>query len=528
MKNRIHKMFFGLAVLSILGLVGCSGNGSAAHDHDAAGDHGHAHHSQDELTWAVTLRGEYFEIFAEVTGLVEGEPSSSLTHVTFLEDYSAVTDGQVRFVLKNGDREVAAGASNEILREGIFSVDIVPNAPGTFQAWYEVTAGDRSEDILAGDVRVGDNSHPGILLNSEESSNGPSVSFLKEQQWVTRFMVEPVREDTLPSVLRTEAAVRPIAGGVHIVTASLSGIVSGSPWPWEGMKVQGGSNLFRLTPVRGEDESVEALKADVVEVESRLRVAESRLKRIEELYSAEAVSLREKDLAEAEVQSLRARLEAEKGNLDSVVKTLEGDTSVRSTSLKVPLSGVITEVSVSPGAYVKAGDPLARIVQPRPVWFECMIPASEWETLDSITSIRVIKPDGSLSRDLAGSRLKEISRVPNLDQRTGTASLLVEVDVSIFDFPLGKVLRVELDLSSERKGVVAPSSAVVDDAGIFIVYVQNDGETFERREVEILHRNASSLIVSGLDPGELIVTTGAGMIRRTEMLSSGEVHGHVH
>ena len=73
-----------------------------------------------------------------------------------------------------------------------------------------------------------------------------------------------------------------------------------------------------------------------------------------------------------------------------------------------------------------------------------------------------------------------------------------------------------------------PDSAVIDDAGESVVYVQLDGESFSRREVEVRHRQGDYLLVEGVLPGERVVTLGGAAIRRASLMASGEAQGHVH
>ena len=73
-----------------------------------------------------------------------------------------------------------------------------------------------------------------------------------------------------------------------------------------------------------------------------------------------------------------------------------------------------------------------------------------------------------------------------------------------------------------------PDSAVIDDAGVSVIYVQLDGETFARREVEVRYRQGELVLVDGVLPGERITTVGGGAIRRASLLASGSVEGHVH
>jgi hypothetical protein len=61
-----------------------------------------------------------------------------------------------------------------------------------------------------------------------------------------------------------------------------------------------------------------------------------------------------------------------------------------------------------------------------------------------------------------------------------------------------------------------------------VIYVQLEGESFERRAVRIVARQAGFVQVDGVNAGERVVTTGGNDIRRAALLSTGQVEGHVH
>ena len=73
-----------------------------------------------------------------------------------------------------------------------------------------------------------------------------------------------------------------------------------------------------------------------------------------------------------------------------------------------------------------------------------------------------------------------------------------------------------------------PDTALVDDGGQTVVYVQLEGESFARREVEVLAREGRLVLVDGLSEGERLVSVGGAAIRRTTLLGSGGAPDHVH
>jgi multidrug efflux pump subunit AcrA (membrane-fusion protein) len=76
---------------------------------------------------------------------------------------------------------------------------------------------------------------------------------------------------------------------------------------------------------------------------------------------------------------------------------------------------------------------------------------------------------------------------------------------------------------------VVPAAAVVDDAGRPIVFVQREGETFERRAVTLGPRSGELVqITEGIKPGDRVVTKGAYLVRLASLSTSVPARGHVH
>jgi multidrug efflux pump subunit AcrA (membrane-fusion protein) len=74
-----------------------------------------------------------------------------------------------------------------------------------------------------------------------------------------------------------------------------------------------------------------------------------------------------------------------------------------------------------------------------------------------------------------------------------------------------------------------PAAAIVDDAGRPIVFVQREGETFERRAVTLGTRSGDLVqITDGIRTGDRVVTRGAYLVRLASLSTSVPAHGHVH
>ena len=74
-----------------------------------------------------------------------------------------------------------------------------------------------------------------------------------------------------------------------------------------------------------------------------------------------------------------------------------------------------------------------------------------------------------------------------------------------------------------------PASAVLEEDGRPVAYVQPSGESFEKRELRLGGREGDRvLVLEGLRPGERIVTGAAYQVRLASLSTSVPSQGHEH
>jgi RND family efflux transporter MFP subunit len=469
----------------------------------------------EEESIAVTAWGDRYEIFAEADPLAVGQVSKSHTHVTVLDSFPPLKQGVVTAILRHEGGTEETFRQEKALRDGIFSVEIKPTRPGIFDLSFKVESEAGTERIASGRVRVGEGDSAGLLVApphygpagapSVSPPSGEPISFLKEQQWRTAFATDWARLGTVARGARGPARIRPAPGGEAILTAPLDGTVSVDTRAYVGMDVARGATVVRLLSRAGSDRSIEAIRTE-------LELARSRLKRMEELFQAEAVS-------EAELEEARLR-----------VRTLSSESSGTGSALSVrsPLAGKVAEVLVVPGQAVSAGMPLARVVRTKPLWVEVGLSPDEIGGLaQGVTGLVVYAGSGQEPITFSSGEVRLVSRSPVIDRATGSVTATLEVRT---DVPLrpGATVDAEVLLPGEAQGVVLPVSAVVDDGGVPVVYVQVEGETFVRQEVRVVSTQGAQVVVEGLPPGVRVVTLGGAAIRRAALLRTGPPEGHVH
>jgi multidrug efflux pump subunit AcrA (membrane-fusion protein) len=116
-----------------------------------------------------------------------------------------------------------------------------------------------------------------------------------------------------------------------------------------------------------------------------------------------------------------------------------------------------------------------------------------------------------------------------VDPVSRTVPVLYEMENFDGSIKVGSNARVSVRSGRDETGVVLPSSAILDEGGRPVAYVQVEGETFERRDLELGGKDAERvLVLSGIAPGERVVTGAAYQVRLASLSSSVPVHGHEH
>jgi RND family efflux transporter MFP subunit len=427
-----------------------------------------------------------------------------------LSDFSPLRSGKVTAVLSADGRE-SEFVQDKALRDGIFSVEITPAAAGTYALIFRVESEAGNEDIASGTVRVTGADAPadahGDEAHAHDGGHGETVSFLKEQQWRTAFSTVWAAAGDISASVRAPAVVRAAAGAEVLLTAPLDGVVSAETRVFVGREVGPGDVLVSLAPRASSSMSLPELEAET-------SVAKARLARLEELLKIEAVSVAEVEVARARVAALEPQLAAAKGSTSGHLV------------IRAPFGGRVADVRVGAGAAVTAGDPLLRLVRTPPVWIEVAVAPRDVARLGSTPTGLALEAPGA-DPVVFDDNLRLVSVSPEIDRATGAVTVIFEIAEPV-PYPLGSLVTAEIFLPETQSGVVVPASAIVDDAGAPVVYVQLEGESFERRTVLVVARQGAVAALEGIRPGERVVVRGGTAIRRASLLSSGEVEGHVH
>ena len=464
------------------------------------------------------------ELFAEYPPLIVAETSRFAIHLTRLEDFKALTSGHVDVLLRGGSGAPEVFSVDSPSRPGIFGVDVRPTRAGSRELVIRVRSAEVTDEHVVGSVPV----HPDISAARNVpagTEEAPGISFLKEQQWTLDFGTALVSEQSVRASVRVPGRVVARPGGDVEITAPVEGRLTRVADLTVGARVSRGLELARLMPAPAIPGDLPALQRARAEAEAALSLATRDRERAQRLTDAGAAPARRLDEARTAEALARTRLAASQAIFAQYESARGGRSGDGLFLVRAPIEGVIAERTAAAGANVSTGSGLFRVVDPAAVHVVGRVPEVDAPRLKSVSAVEIEAP----GRDerLAGGRLVEMGRV--LDEDSRTVPITFTFDNRRAQLPVGQAIVLHLLMGTNARTPVIPMGAVVDDAGRPIVFVQREGETFERRAVTLGARAGALVqVTDGVAPGERVVTRGAYLVRLASLSTSVPAHGHVH
>lgn len=283
----------------------------------------------------------------------------------------------------------------------------------------------------------------------------------------------------------------------------------------EGQEVRKGQTLFIIDQVPYKS-ALAVAEAEVKSAEASLATARLTLSSKENLHSRQVISDYELQLSVNAVAEAEAALALAVANRDNAANSLSY------TEVKSPVDGIAGMIAYRVGALVSSSisEPLVTVSDDSTV--NAYFSMGESSVLDleleygsmeaflaGVPSVELELSNGSMYG--SAGRIAAVSGVVN----KGTGAVQLRAD---FPNP-GHVLRngasSRVVMSSVRKDcIVVPASATYEIQDKIFVYKVVDGRTSSTEiKVSRLSDGTEYIVESGLEPGDVIIAEGAGLVR---------------
>ena len=464
------------------------------------------------------------ELYLEYPPLARNQKERLAIHLTRLTDFRAVKDAACEVRL-DWDTDSDLFPCDPSTHPGIFGANVEPKSEGNVRLSILVHGRDLNDTFEVGRVKIAADA---TSAEKPPESKEETIPFSKEQQWALDFGTQLVTSQNLRENMRVAAETLPRTGGEVAVIAPIAGRVIVERTFAVGTAVEKGSALVSMIPPTTAVSDLASLQLAETEAKVSVEQAERDRARAERLLAAGAVPARRAEEARVVEATAQARLLAAQARLAQydATRTADGlEAGAKRFFIRAPIGGILSESSAVNGANVEPGAVLFRIVDIEALFVNGVVPESEFSKLRQLSGAEIEMPDGGQVRPVR--RLVAVGRL--VDPGTRTIPVTYEIDNRDHRLAVNQTVFLRLLLRPAGMTPAVPESAVIDDAGRPVVFVQRGGETFLRRPVKLGVRNSGMVqVLEGVSPGDRVVTKGAYLIRLSTMSSAVPAHGHVH
>lgn len=229
-------------------------------------------------------------------------------------------------------------------------------------------------------------------------------------------------------------------------------------------------------------------------------------------------------LLDAKVASAQPIREAARQRLlnlgvpEASIQRLETDRRAdATTTVRSPIDGVITELSVREGSAFAAGNPLLRINGLATVWANAQIPESQVSSVTTGSKL-VARAAAWPGESFNG---KVLAVLPDVDLQTRTLAVRIALDNPRRHLAPGMFVSVAFTQAATEPQLQVPSEAVIVTGTRSVVILARQDGGFDVADVKTgAESNGWTTIQSGLEEGQSIVLSGQFLIDSEASLRS--------
>ncbi|MGJ7902796.1 efflux RND transporter periplasmic adaptor subunit [Lysobacter sp. 1R34A] len=277
----------------------------------------------------------------------------------------------------------------------------------------------------------------------------------------------------------------------------------------EGQQVKRGQLLARIDD-RSIAANLDGAQAALARDAAQLRAAKSDLERFRQLSGSQLIARQMLEQQAASVQQLQATAQANQAAIDATRVQLSH------TRILAPIDGRVGLRRVDPGNVVRAGDDdgLVTVQQVDPISVVFALPQDHLPRLRQAQAAGAVEVQ-ALDRD-AGVVLAqgELAVIDNqIDDATGTVRVRAVFRNSQDRLWPGQLVSVRVRTGTSAAATVVASEAVQRGADANFVYRVEAGNKVALVPVRIEYQNDELAVVSGLQPGDVVVRDGQSRLK---------------
>lgn len=286
----------------------------------------------------------------------------------------------------------------------------------------------------------------------------------------------------------------------------------------EGQFVQSGERLFTLD-ARTEDANVSRTEGMLAKSRVELRNAERNLERQRELFEQHFISQAALDVAQNQVDSLRAQLAVDQA-------TVQANRIARGfTEIKAPIAGRTGAITVHQGSLVQPNDALVNITQIDPINVSFTVPEREFVPLQEALGRGDVPVEVAINSGQKQTRKGKLIFIDNVvDTASGTILLKAEFPNADSHLWPGMFVTVTLVPQTIENALTVPVQAVQNGPERKFLYVVGDNSKVHSLPVNVLLIQEGLAVISGegIMQGMRVVVEGAQNLRPGSVITEAQ------
>ena len=348
--------------------------------------------------------------------------------------------------------------------------------------------------------------------HAHEAHGAGEVVFKKQDAEAIGLQTQTVQPGVFSEVIKTSGQIQSAQGSETVLVATVPGVVAlGDTRFVDGTAVRKGQPVLTLASNTLSDGDV------AIRIKNAYQTAKREFERMEQLIGDKIVSQKEYEQARLAYENAKVAYDA-----------IQGKQSVRGVAVTAPMNGFLKNILVKEGDYVTVGQPLATISQNNRLLLRADVSEKNYARLPMIRSAHFKTP-----YDDKVYKLDELDgRLLSYGKSSGNNSFYIPV---LFEFDnkgaviAGSYVEVYLLGKPMEQVLSVPTSALVEEQGLYCVYLRLDEDCYKKQYVTLGADNGEAVqILSGLKTGDEVVTKGAYQIKLASASNAIPAHTHHH
>lgn len=355
--------------------------------------------------------------------------------------------------------------------------------------------------------------HEGHEHEHEAGGTHPGeIVFKKALAEAVGLQTVAVAPGPFTDVIKTSGRVMTAQGDESVVVATVPGIVSfGSLSFVDGTAVKKGQTILSLSSSGISDGDVAAKAKFAYEMTKK------EYERMQALVDEKIVSAKDFEQARLSYENAKVAYEA-----------VAGKQTAKGVGVVSPLNGYLKNIQVKEGDFVSVGQPLATISQNSRLVLRADVSEKYYNYLPGIQSANFETPYDNAIYKLADLRGRLLSYGKASDTNSFYVPVTFEFDNKGAIIP-GSFVVIYLLTAPMENILSIPVSALIEEQGIYSVFIRLDEEGYKKQEVTLGANNGAEVqILSGLKAGDEVVTRGAYQVKLSSASNAIPAHSHSH